>query len=556
MAKNKISTCLSVATLLASSLLGYGVEISTTTLPAGKEMNAYASSLTYVGGISPVSWTVSPVVSWGSDSNGRRTIPSDVGDVVDVSAGWLHSLALRRDGTVVGWGYNVDGQAGIPADLTGVVAVSAGLRHSLALKAGGQVVAWGCSQSQYDHGQADVPSTGLGTVIAIEAGVDHSVALSSNGDVSVWGDNTYGQTDLPLGLEKVACIAAGAYHSVASLFDGTVVAWGASGSRDLGQATVPAGLDDVVEVAAGLYHSLALRSDGTVVAWGNNGHHQCDVPVDLDDVVDVEAGIYFSIARKSDGSLVFWGLNSYGQAETPEGVHSVQIVSGGLFFSLAVCSDGALMPAGLSLSSSGDITGKPIQNGNYEVPFLVTDASGVSMRKELPVLVSANANTRPTINIFSPSDRFVEVLEGQSVTFDLSGAVDPEGSSLNYLWMLNGKEVARNTAAFTVSAPWYPSGVHDLRCYVSDELWKEVVNIQWDVYTENTAQRQWLSDNVLGYAKVPEGLGLRLYGTCSVPVTAGPIHGTLKTGWKKPSMQAELGLPTNTTILVAGHTKT
>ena len=70
-----------------------------------------------------------------------------------IAAGFLHSVALKADGTVVAWGWNDSGQGTVPAGLTGVVAVAAGSEHNLALKADGTVVAWGANHG----GQSSVP---------------------------------------------------------------------------------------------------------------------------------------------------------------------------------------------------------------------------------------------------------------------------------------------------------------------------------------------------------------------------------------------------------------
>ena len=61
-----------------------------------------------------------------------------------IAAGSLHSMALKKDGTVRVWGSNNFGQRDdIPAGLNNVVAIAAGAFHSMALQNDGTVVVWG-----------------------------------------------------------------------------------------------------------------------------------------------------------------------------------------------------------------------------------------------------------------------------------------------------------------------------------------------------------------------------------------------------------------------------
>jgi hypothetical protein len=131
-------------------------------------------------------------------------------------------------------------------------------------------------------GQSLIP-VGLSNVVAISSGEIHSLALESDGTVAAWGNNSFGQTNVPTGLNAIA-IAAGSFHNLALTTNGTVVAWG---NNYYGQTNVPPGLSNVIAIAADSSHSLAVKNDGTVIVWGDNTYGQTNVPSDLKNVVAV-----------------------------------------------------------------------------------------------------------------------------------------------------------------------------------------------------------------------------------------------------------------------------
>jgi alpha-tubulin suppressor-like RCC1 family protein len=111
------------------------------------------------------------------------------------------------------------------------------------------------------------------------------------GTVVAWGDDSYGQTNVPVGLTNVVAISADYRNSLALNADGSVTGWGLV-------ASVPCGLSNVVAIAAGSYHALALKYDGTVVAWGGGTgdiYGQANVPSGLSNVVAIAAGVYHSL---------------------------------------------------------------------------------------------------------------------------------------------------------------------------------------------------------------------------------------------------------------------
>ena len=125
-------------------------------------------------------------------------------DIIAISGGGDHSLALRSDGTVWAWGDNHSGQLGdgtkedkrTPVqvkDLSNVTAIFAGYVHNLALKSDGTVWAWGYNgYGQLGDGTTTYRSTpvqvrDISGIIAISGGGDHSLALGTDNTVWEWG---------------------------------------------------------------------------------------------------------------------------------------------------------------------------------------------------------------------------------------------------------------------------------------------------------------------------------------------------------------------------------
>ncbi|WP_129721376.1 RCC1 domain-containing protein [Xylanivirga thermophila] len=151
----------------------------------------------------------------GDGGTTNRSTPVQVkglADIVQISAGGSHSMALKSDGTVWTWGENY-GQIGdgtteerhTPVQvvykpnislLTDIVQISAGHSHSMALKSDGTVWAWGCGMvgDGSIYGQySPVQVNDLTDVVQISAGDYHSVALKSDGTIWSWGRNSDGE---------------------------------------------------------------------------------------------------------------------------------------------------------------------------------------------------------------------------------------------------------------------------------------------------------------------------------------------------------------------------
>ncbi|OJT18893.1 hypothetical protein BO221_38790 [Archangium sp. Cb G35] len=323
------------------------------------------------------------VWTWGSNSYGqlgdgtttpKRSVAAKVPgleNVVAISAGYYHSLALRVDGSVWAWGENLNGQLGdgtitrrfapvrvTATGLPSMVALSGGGLHSLALGTDGSLWAWG-SNARGQLGDNDranhltpVKMLGLSNVVALDGGDTHSMAQRVDGSLWAWGDNGYGQVgevplvDQPAPVQALTAsargmVTAGTAFSYVLRADGSLWGFGlndcyqmASTDPDIGHSPVKVtGIDNVRMVSAGHDFVIALRSDGTVWGWGNNGRTQLGdgTPVNrhtptrvrdpedptglkpLGQIASVSAGFSHVLALRSDGTVWAWGYNDYDQ---------------------------------------------------------------------------------------------------------------------------------------------------------------------------------------------------------------------------------------------------
>jgi alpha-tubulin suppressor-like RCC1 family protein len=313
------------------------------------------------------------VWAWGDNNSAQLGNPSlppsvpqttpvavpELSDIVAISAGNLHGLALKRDGTVWSWGRNTEGQLGRSAPnparvgqvdvfiLTrDVVGIAAGETDSLAVKRDGTVWIWGVVGG-YPSGPVQVAN--LSGVAGVAVGSGHRAVSKTDGEIGgrvwSWGLNIVGQLGdgttidkaapvATAGLSSVVEVAAGLQHGLALKSDGAVWAWGSNGVGSLGDGTTTTrlspvlsqGLDSVTAVGAGSAHSLALRSDGSVWTWGWNAYGplgtgggtdahapQASLMTDAVVVALSAAGANHVAAARADGTVWTWGNNDRGQ---------------------------------------------------------------------------------------------------------------------------------------------------------------------------------------------------------------------------------------------------
>lgn len=237
-------------------------------------------------------------------------------DVVAVSAGAFHSLALSAAGELWAFGRNSDGQCGVGAPSRSVpptrvelgeavTAVAAGSRHSLALGASGALYGFGANElvgaAPSKTGWRLSPPRAQAVpllvralrgvrVVCVAAGSSHSALVDADGALYTFGSGAFqqlgtgaNQSPEPArvpGLPAVAHVACGGLHTLAVSYGGEVWAWGANEHGCLGQGlkapaarSAPARVSDVTlrEVSAGWKHSCGVSAAGELFSWGWGG---------------------------------------------------------------------------------------------------------------------------------------------------------------------------------------------------------------------------------------------------------------------------------------------
>ncbi|MBP8157253.1 MAG: T9SS type A sorting domain-containing protein [Flavobacterium sp.] len=284
-----------------------------------------------------------------------------------ISAGQNFSMAVKSDGTLWGWGQNSNrlglglanlANQNLPTQIGTAndwLTVSAGAVHTLALKTNGTLWSWGNGQfGQLGNGifnSATPNVTQIGTAtdwVEISAGNRFSLAIKNNGTLWAWGlnntgqlgDNTIVDQNIPIQIGTATDwlrIDAGDQHSLGVKTTGTLWAWGNNASGQLGDGTnttslIPiqiGTLNNWLLVSAGVNHSIATDNTNFLYTWGNNVNGQLGdgtntsnnspnaVSFSTDGTpslcIAISAGNTDSLIIKNDNTLWSSGFNSSGQ---------------------------------------------------------------------------------------------------------------------------------------------------------------------------------------------------------------------------------------------------
>lgn len=161
-------------------------------------------------------------------------------------------------------------------DWKNIVQVAAGFDHTVGLKKDGTVVAIG-----YTDNRRKLDIGHWANIVDVELGVSDVFGVKSDGTVVVSGkdkdeDEIYKHRLNIAGWKDIVQVQTGFIHTISLKKDGIVVATKTTEHRKFGQVNVSK-WKDIQQIAAGTYFSERLKKDGAIVVTGLNEDGQINV---------------------------------------------------------------------------------------------------------------------------------------------------------------------------------------------------------------------------------------------------------------------------------------
>ncbi|KRX04844.1 Regulator of chromosome condensation 1/beta-lactamase-inhibitor protein II [Pseudocohnilembus persalinus] len=288
------------------------------------------------------SWGYGNFGQLGLGNEQTKFVPTEVfsvdgGNVAQLETRKSVSALITKDGKVYTWGKNKYRVLGIISndtnitlptqvqelDNVNIVQISCGVTHMMALDSDGKVYSWGNTE----HGK-------LGHSYEVEERKGSKTHYYTNSHLQI-GAHPKQVEGLPENT-KIVQISCGFQHSVLLSDKGEVFTLGLNKKGALGVETAklenyqPVQVESlknqkIVKIGTGLDFTLALNDKGQLFSWGNNNYGQLGNGTDVMSITpqkvqhgalkiqNISCGDYYSAALTQDGRIFTWGYGSDGQ---------------------------------------------------------------------------------------------------------------------------------------------------------------------------------------------------------------------------------------------------
>lgn len=282
----------------------------------------------------------------------------------EISVGYTHVLALKKNGSLWAWGSNNYGKLGLsngqnvygsPQQVgndttwSNISISNLSSDHSIALKKDGTIWCWGVN----NYGQLGLGTPSYTTIsspqklnnhsnsLKIISSSDFSLIIKNDGTLWSMGENSNGQLgrtfystekkQIEIDTNWLQISNKDGGHSVGLKKNGSIWSWGDNSYGQLGLGNTTStkspkkiGNDSNWSIISSSHsHTLAIKKNGTLWAWGYNNNGQLGIGNTINQSSPVQVGTdstwknvfvgkFVSAGIKKDGTLWIWGTNSNG----------------------------------------------------------------------------------------------------------------------------------------------------------------------------------------------------------------------------------------------------